>query len=85
MVRLGATSSLMNIIIIHYIVGAILTTAGKTGYLAETAEEYAECLSRVLDNYGEEIQVRQRARDSVGRFSDEKFMQAIVPEILRFC
>jgi len=62
-----------------------IITHGHNGYLAESAEEYADCLSRVLDHYDDQEAVRQRGRDSTGRFSDEMFMQAIVPEILRLC
>lgn len=57
--------------------------AKRTGFLADTTEGYANCIERVLASFfrlpeapdwtEEMTLVRQRARASVGRFSDEAF------------
>jgi alpha-1,2-mannosyltransferase len=54
----------------------------ENGFLAETAEEYADQLRHVFTAYPELADIRQRARESVDRFSDEEFQRHIT-EVLR--
>jgi glycosyltransferase involved in cell wall biosynthesis len=54
-----------------------------TGYLAETPAEYAQAISTALDHYADHQAMRQRARKSVTRFSDEVFGQRFVEELTR--
>jgi len=49
-----------------------------TGFLAASADEYADCLAEAIDNYRALGDMRRKARESTKRFSDEKFSQAIV-------
>ena len=59
----------------------INTNEGKrNGFLAETAEEYAECMRDVLDHYDRYKHVRQAAKDSSKLFSDEIFKEQMVQE-----
>ena len=58
----------------------------RTGYLANTQEEYAECMRQALTLSEKEAErVRQRARASVQRFSepefDQAFLQALTPAL----
>nr|XP_045011572.1 GDP-Man:Man(3)GlcNAc(2)-PP-Dol alpha-1,2-mannosyltransferase isoform X3 [Jaculus jaculus] len=47
---------------------------GRTGFLAESEEEYAEAMAHILSlTAGERLQVRRNARASVSRFSDQEF------------
>lgn len=55
---------------------------GKTGFLAATAEEYAAHLARVFTSYSELAPLREEAKTSVSRFSDEAF-QAHIIEVMR--
>ena len=50
----------------------------KTGFLASTAEEYAEALHKVFSNPTMTKLLQQNARDSVDRFSDEAFAVEII-------
>lgn len=56
---------------------------GQNGYLAETAEEYADRMRDILDNFNSEEldRLRERGRLSSNRFSDEVFMQLVVFEV----
>lgn len=49
-----------------------------TGYLATTASQYAQCLHVALDTYNDSLTLRQRARKSSLRFSDEEFTTNIL-------
>ena len=51
------------------------------GYLASTPVEYAQALGRVLDDPVGHCTVRQHARSSVLRFSDEQFCKQFVHEL----
>lgn len=53
-------------------------TASVTGYLATTASQYAQCLHVALDTYNDSLTLRQRARKSALRFSDEEFTTNIL-------
>ena len=46
---------------------------GMTGYLANTAEEYTNQLNYVFNNLETFEKLKQKARDSVMQYSDEKF------------
>lgn len=52
------------------------------GFVAKTVEQYAQCMSTILDGYDSQRQVydnlRKRARLSTLRFSDEEFMRQCV-------
>ena len=49
------------------------------GYLAETAEEYALCMQRVLDSDQEELmELREAARSAAERFSDAVFCKDMI-------
>lgn len=52
----------------------------RLGYLAESAEEYADCLRLALDDYNNETSdaLRIRARHHIRKFSDEEFATNIV-------
>ena len=52
--------------------------ASATGYLATTASQYAQCLHVALDTYNDSLTLRQRARKSSLRFSDEEFTTNIL-------
>ena len=52
--------------------------ASETGYLATTASQYAQCLHVALDTYNDSLTLRQRARKSSLRFSDEEFTTNIL-------
>mmetsp|Transcript_3709 Transcript_3709/g.7945 ORF Transcript_3709/g.7945 Transcript_3709/m.7945 type:complete len:449 (+) Transcript_3709:448-1794(+) len=54
----------------------------KNGFLAATAEEYAEKLAHIFTNYGNLAPVVEDARESVGRFSDEAFKEHMI-EVMR--
>ncbi len=56
----------------------------QTGFLAESKQEYAEFMSFALDrrNRAKCEEIRERARASVDRFSDETFEKRVV-ELLR--
>lgn len=56
----------------------------RTGFLAQTAQEYAQQIKRILELTPKQQQeIRARARKSMDRFSDEqfskKFTQALEP------
>uniref|UniRef100_A0A1B6K913 GDP-Man:Man(3)GlcNAc(2)-PP-Dol alpha-1,2-mannosyltransferase n=1 Tax=Graphocephala atropunctata TaxID=36148 RepID=A0A1B6K913_9HEMI len=56
----------------------------RTGFLAETAEEYADVIVRIINTPGSELDtIREAARKSVERFSinsfEEKFLSAMSP------
>lgn len=48
---------------------------GKTGYLAETAEDYALCLSRAFTEFSGMEELRKAARRASLRYSDERFVE----------
>lgn len=52
--------------------------ACSTGYLATTASQYAQCIQIALDTYKDSLMLRQRARKSSLRFSDEAFETSIL-------
>ena len=52
--------------------------ACTTGYLATTAPQYAQCIHMALDTYDDSLTLRQRARKSSLRFSDEVFTRSIL-------
>jgi len=52
-----------------------------TGFLAEEPEEYASHFSKILDGFESLHNLRQRARDSCKRFSDEVFIDVIQREL----
>ena len=62
----------------------IVTTStdnnSRLGYLAESAEEYADCMREVLDKYNTEDNdnLRVRARQHIKKFSDEEFAKKII-------
>ena len=51
---------------------------GKTGYLAETTEEYAQCLSRAFTEFLELGELRKAARRASLRYSDESFRENLI-------
>lgn len=53
------------------------------GYLADTPAEYAQSISQILDHYEEHHAMRERARVSVTRFSDEVFGERFAQELAR--
>lgn len=53
----------------------------STGYLATTATEYAACIGAALDTYVHSLPLRERARISSLRYSDEVFEKRIVEEL----
>jgi len=58
----------------------------KTGYLACSEEEYAETMYSVLrngPNCKKNIEIRERARESAQRFSDDKFNQSFKELIVK--
>eukprot|EP00163_Fabomonas_tropica_P005246 TRINITY_DN14737_c0_g2_i1.p1 TRINITY_DN14737_c0_g2~~TRINITY_DN14737_c0_g2_i1.p1 ORF type:complete len:102 (+),score=13.57 TRINITY_DN14737_c0_g2_i1:1-306(+) len=59
---------------------ADIVTPERTGYLASTCEEYADCLEDVLyhRNDADRLALQESARKSVGRFSDETFQSRIL-------
>jgi alpha-1,2-mannosyltransferase len=52
-----------------------------SGYLAETPEEYASILEKVLLNYDDHFGMRERARKSADRYSDELFGKLFVADM----
>ena len=52
----------------------------RLGYLAESAEEYADCMRQALDAYDTEANddLRIRARQHIKKFSDEEFAIYVV-------
>ena len=56
---------------------------GGVGFLASTAEEYADAIADTLDNNFPVHEMVQRARTHAAKFSDEAFeegfMQALLP------
>ena len=66
------------VLILSYTIQIILHYAG---YLAETPEQYAAAILRILQHPDAHIDMIQRARGSVDRFSDEKFSRDFVREI----
>ena len=61
---------------------AFSTSESKsTGYLATTANEYADCIGAALDTYVHSLPLRERARISSLRYSDEVFEKRIVEEL----
>jgi alpha-1,2-mannosyltransferase len=59
-----------------------IITPGENGFLAETAEEYADLLRHVFTAYPELTDIRHNAKESVERFSDQEFSRSIT-EVLR--
>jgi alpha-1,2-mannosyltransferase len=55
-----------------------IDAACSTGYLATTASQYAQCIQIALDTYKDSLMLRQRARKSSLRFSDEVFEKSIL-------
>jgi alpha-1,2-mannosyltransferase len=55
-----------------------IDAAYSTGYLATTASQYAQCIQLALDTYKDSLTLRQRARESSLRFSDEAFATSIL-------
>lgn len=54
-----------------------------TGFLASTAEEYANCIHRVLSmSVGEAKAIRRNAMESARRFTDEVFAESFERAIL---
>lgn len=48
----------------------------RNGFLAETPSEYAKIIKQILETSPEALQkIRERARSSVDRFSDEQFAE----------
>lgn len=56
----------------------LVDSACTTGYLATTASQYAQCIQVALDTYKDSLTLRQRARKSSLRFSDEAFATSIL-------
>jgi len=50
----------------------------RTGYLASTVDEYAHALRKAFRDQMRTDRMRQSARDSIDRFSDETFQEAIL-------
>lgn len=47
---------------------------GQTGFLADDEDSYADAMERILSlTPAERMEIRRRARQSVGRFSDQEF------------
>ena len=58
----------------------------KTGFLAETEEQYAECLFNIYTmNSRERAQVRKAAGEHIGIFSQEKFEQNFIDNFNSYC
>lgn len=52
---------------------------GSTGFLASTADEYADILLRIISMDEEDLnEIRINARKGVSRFSDEHFKTSLV-------
>lgn len=48
--------------------------SGQTGFLADDEDSYADAMERILSlTPSERMEIRRRARQSVGRFSDQEF------------
>jgi alpha-1,2-mannosyltransferase len=62
------------------IVTSCIDPNSRLGYLAESAEEYADCISKALDTYSTEASelMRIRARQHIKKFSDEEFAMKII-------
>jgi len=57
---------------------------GETGYLAESAKEYAVCINRILSMSKQDMKKMQEAgRKRAGTFSDANFREAFVREMKR--
>ncbi len=56
-----------------------------SGFLAESAEQYARYMQAVLDNYPDYEGLKVAARSSTLRFSDESFMEGIVEVVEKVC
>jgi len=57
---------------------------GETGYLARTAEEYADVMATVLKRGEKEnVVMRRKARESAERFSDEVYSESFREAVLR--
>jgi alpha-1,2-mannosyltransferase len=55
---------------------------GRTGFLATTAEEYAQCIKKIVEmNEEDRQQMRTQARRSTQRFSDEVFVRHFDSEL----
>lgn len=58
----------------------------KTGFLAEDAEEYANCLLQIYQmNPKKRNQIREAAREHVKKFSQEKFNENFLDAFSNFC
>ena len=62
------------------IVTSCTDSNSRLGYLAESADEYADCISDALDAYSTEANesMRIRARHHIKKFSDEEFAIKII-------
>lgn len=60
-----------------------ISASKSTGYLASTAAEYAACIGAALDTYPHSLSLRERARASSLRYSDELFQQVVVKEFAK--
>lgn len=56
---------------------------GVTGFLVDTAEDYAQAILHVTSNLGNQKRaaIRKASRDSTARFSDENFMKKFIEEL----
>ena len=60
-----------------------IVTPGQTGFLASTAQEYAEAIHQALTlEPAQAAQLRQRAQSSALRFSDQVFCKSFQQVIL---
>ncbi len=58
----------------------------KTGFLAEDAEGYADCLLQIYQMSAKKRnQIREAAREHVKKFSQEKFNENFVDAFNNFC
>ena len=61
----------------QWLIDSLLCTIYLAGFLASTPDEYAQALSRLFSSAISEkemLGIRQRARESTQRFSDEVFL-----------
>ena len=56
----------------------------KDGFLATSPEEYAEIMGKVFRNFEEFREIREKAREKVDIFSQERFVISFQQEISKF-
>lgn len=81
-VPLGGKTTGRSIRTLESTINVVILFVSTSGYLAESPSEYAHCLVEAFSLSSKDaLDLRQRARESSQRFSDESFSQAFVFEL----